>query len=331
MPESATPAGPPELEVPVAHLELKAKALLLLLVALLCGAAAYLMYARGAFAANQRLVLVADDSEGVLVGMDLTFSGFPIGRVRRIELGADGSAHIVIDVPRKDAHWLRSSSVFTLVRGLVGNTNLRAYSGQLTDPALADGAERKVLVGDASAEIPKLVNAVRELLANLGALSASDSALGNSLRNLQLATDKIKGPHGALGLLLGNEADARKLSTALDNTNALLASAQALLARASALAGQTDTQVFGPEGVLRDTRASMRQLDALLGQARASWVRVDALLVDAQAVAANTRSASTDLGALRAEVDTSLRKLQQLVDEVNRKWPFARDTELKLP
>jgi phospholipid/cholesterol/gamma-HCH transport system substrate-binding protein len=25
-----------------------------------------------------------------------------------------------------------------------------------------------------------------------------------------------------------------------------------------------------------------------------------------------------------------VRKVEQLVDEVNRKWPFARDTELKL-
>ncbi|HSW07550.1 MAG TPA: mammalian cell entry protein, partial [Aquabacterium sp.] len=41
--------------------------------------------------------------------------------------------------------------------------------------------------------------------------------------------------------------------------------------------------------------------------------------------------ASTDLGALRAEVEASLRKVEQLVNEVNRRWPFARDTELKLP
>ncbi len=41
--------------------------------------------------------------------------------------------------------------------------------------------------------------------------------------------------------------------------------------------------------------------------------------------------AATDLGALRAEVDVSLRKVTNLVDEINRKWPFARDMELKLP
>jgi phospholipid/cholesterol/gamma-HCH transport system substrate-binding protein len=54
-------------------------------------------------------------------------------------------------------------------------------------------------------------------------------------------------------------------------------------------------------------------------------------LAEAQIVATNARMASTDLGALRAEVELSLRKVGQLVDEVNRKWPFARDVEIKLP
>jgi phospholipid/cholesterol/gamma-HCH transport system substrate-binding protein len=45
----------------------------------------------------------------------------------------------------------------------------------------------------------------------------------------------------------------------------------------------------------------------------------------------NTRAATVDLGALRTEVEASLRKVEQLVNEVNRKWPFARDTEVKLP
>jgi phospholipid/cholesterol/gamma-HCH transport system substrate-binding protein len=34
---------------------------------------------------------------------------------------------------------------------------------------------------------------------------------------------------------------------------------------------------------------------------------------------------------LRAQVDASLRKVESLVNEINRKWPFARDTEIKLP
>jgi phospholipid/cholesterol/gamma-HCH transport system substrate-binding protein len=48
-------------------------------------------------------------------------------------------------------------------------------------------------------------------------------------------------------------------------------------------------------------------------------------------VGANARVATEDLGSLRAEVEVSLRKVTTLVDEVNRKWPFTRDTEIKLP
>lgn len=161
------PAGPPASEPaeallrPVAHLERKAAALLLFTLVLIIGSGLYLLYARGVFEPTQQLVLTAEDSEGVVAGMDMTFSGFPIGRVRSTELAEDGDVRILIDVPRKDAHWLRESSVFTLVRGIVGGTTIKAYSGILTDPPLPDGAVRPVLRGDATAEIPQLMSAAR--------------------------------------------------------------------------------------------------------------------------------------------------------------------------
>lgn len=319
------------LTTPVAHAGLKATLLLVLLAALVAGSVLYLLYARGAFEATQQLVLVADDSEGVSVGMDLTFSGFPIGRVRRIELGDDGKAHILIDVSKKDAHWLRTSSVFTLVRGLVGATNIRAFTGIATDPPLPDGAVRTVLRGDSSEEIPKLVAQARDLVANLSALTAADSALRASLANLQATTERLNGPQGALGLLFGNERDAKKVVTALERTNAVLSRADALATKIDAMAGKADAQLFGERGVVGESRETVVQLRALLGDARGTLQRVDKLLEDAQAIAGNARVATTDLGALRAEVDASLRKVQHLVDEINRKWPFARDTELRLP
>ena len=320
------PAAPP----PVPNVEVKAALLLLLLLALLAGTALYVLYARGVFEETQRLVLVADDSEGVFVGMDLTFSGFPIGRVRRIELADDGSARILVDVPRKDARWLRESSVFTLVRGLVGNVAIRAYSGILDDPPLADGAERRVLVGDATAEIPQLVSAVRELVRNLTALSAADSHLAATLGNTREATERLKGRHGALGLLLGNDDDAKKLLAALDRTNALLARVDGLAARVDGVVARADAQVFGPDGLMPETRAAVAQLNATLADARNTLKQTDKLLAEAQAVAANARVASTDLGTLRADVESSLRRIDHLVNEINRKWPFARETEIRL-
>jgi phospholipid/cholesterol/gamma-HCH transport system substrate-binding protein len=314
------PAPPP----PVAHLEFKASLLLALMVVLIAGSVLYVLYARGAFEATQTLVLIVDDSEGVQVGMDLTFAGFPVGRVRRIELGGDGNARIVVSVPRKDAHWLRESSVFTLTRGLVGNTSIKAFSGVLTDPPLPDGAERRVLVGDTNAEIPKLVGAARELVQNLTQLTAQESQLSKSLANVQALTERLNGPGGALGVLLGNDADRKRLLAAIDRANALLA-------RFDKLAANADTQLFGAQGVVPEARAAVAQIVAALDEARGSLKRVDSVLADAQVIAGNAREATLDLGALRAEVDASLRKVEALVDEINRKWPFARDTELKLP
>ncbi|MBS0391871.1 MAG: MCE family protein [Proteobacteria bacterium] len=327
MNESPPSPAPEELLGPVRHLRLKAAALLLLTLALIAGSVLYLLYARGAFEPTQPLVLLADDSEGVSVGMDMTFSGFPIGRVRRIELAGDGNVRILVDVARRDAHWLRQSSVFTLMRGLVGGTTIKAYSGVLSDPPLAAGAERPVLRGDAAAEIPQLMATARQLLDNLQQLTAQDSALDATLSQVRRLSERLNAPAGALGVLMGNEADARKVLQTLERSNQLLA-------RIDALAARADRQVFGAAGqpgLVPELRNTVLQLTALLQDARQSLTKVDAVLAEAQAVGANARVATTDLDALRAQVEASLRKVDGLVSEINRKWPFARDTELKLP
>jgi phospholipid/cholesterol/gamma-HCH transport system substrate-binding protein len=72
----------------------------------------------------------------------------------------------------------------------------------------------------------------------------------------------------------------------------------------------------------------------LLAEARGSLKRVDAVLIEAQAVGANARVATEDLGQLRAEVESSLGKVDRLINEVQRKWPFkpsARDAQVQLP
>lgn len=309
---------------PVANLEFKARLLMVFTLLLVCGAILFVLYARGAFDSTQRLVLMAEDSEGVAVGMDLTFSGFPIGRVHRIELAETGKVRILVDITSKDAHWLRTSSVFTLIRGVVGSPAIRAYTGVLDDPQLPDGAERTVLQGDVSAEIPKVIASVRELMDNLNNLTAADGSMGTSLRNLQTLTARLNGPGGALTVAMGSEQDAQKIIAMLDRT-------QALLAKLDSMAAKTDTQVFGDKGILPQTRDTIVQLQGLLGDSRDSLKRLDLVLQDAQAISGNAKAATADLGVLRAEVDASLRKVDGLVTEINRKWPFARSTEIPLP
>lgn len=274
---------------PIAHAEAKAGALLLLALVLAVGFVVFVMAARGVFQAQQHLVLIADNSEGVSVGMDMTFSGFAIGRVTRITLGDDGKAHLHVDVPVDHARWLRTSSVFTLERGLVGGARLRAFSGILTDPPLEEGARREVLTGDLAASLPPLLFSAQQLLDNLGEITAADGALQQSLNHLRTFSAALNGRHGALGAVLGSEAEARKLLAALDTARRLL----------------------------EDARRSLQTLDAVL--------------LDIRAVSGETREATQDLAGLRAEIDTNLRVVGGMIDELSKKWPFARQRTLELP
>lgn len=323
---------------PVPNVGVKATLLLVFTIALLVAFLGYVLYARGTFEETQRLVLMADNAEGVSVGSDLTFSGFPVGRVQRIELARTGQARIEIDVPRSSAQWLRSSSVFTLERGLVGGARLRAFTGDLGDDPLPDGAVRAVLRGDTTDELPALVASVKRLVENVERMTTDDSDVNRGLQGLRTLTDRMAGRYGMLTALLGSEEEAKKVIEAIGRTNEVLASVDALARRLDGLGSRlegtlatAERRVLGDGGVLDDTQRAVQQVNAMLDDARQSLARLDALLADAQAIAGDTRAATADLQALRTEIESSLRKAGQLIDEINRKWPFSRDTGLKLP
>jgi phospholipid/cholesterol/gamma-HCH transport system substrate-binding protein len=306
---------------------------LLIGATLLLGAAMliYVLYARGVFEPTQRVILVADNVDGVSIGMDLSFSGFPIGRVHRISLADDGRARIEIVVPTRDARWLRASSIFTLERGIVGPARIRAYTGNLQDPPLPDGAERPVLRGDTSEEIPRMVAMLRGVLENIEQMTSAEGSLQVSLENLRVMTERLAGPGGVLSGVLGGDDQAKKVRMAIDRANALFESMSGVTRKLEGVIDRTDRRLYGEDGIADGTQRAVAQINAILEELRANLKRVDGILRDAQEVSGNAKSASADLRTLRAEVDASLRKVSAVLDEINRKWPFKRDTEIRLP
>ncbi|RMX08775.1 MCE family protein [Corticibacter populi] len=325
-PDTRSSLGLP-LIAPVRHLHIKSMLLMLVTLLLTLGAFGYLLYARGVFEEKQTLILTAEDSEGIAIGMDLTFSGFPIGSVRQIELTDTGGVRIIIDVPEKNAHRLRESSIFTMVRNVLGSTSLKAYTGVWDDPPLPDMAERPVLYGDASAEIPQLMASARTLLSNLAGLTASDSDLASSLAHLNQLSAALGGSGaegGALQMLLGNGTEAQQLQSALQQANTLLQ-------RLNRIAGRADEQVFGQSGLMRDAHAATRQLDALLAETRTSLRQLDAILGDAKTISGNVSNASEDLDELRAEIERNLRRIDSMMAHLQDLWPLRQNHRIELP
>jgi phospholipid/cholesterol/gamma-HCH transport system substrate-binding protein len=313
------------------NLQFRVGMLVGLAVVLGVGFLAYALYARGVFEDTQRVTLITDNAEGVAIGMDLNFSGFPIGRVRRVSLDEEGRARILIEVPRREAHWLRATSVFTLEKGLIGGATIRAHTGDLKDAPLPDDAERPVLRGDTSAEIPKLVASMRAILDNVESLTAAGGNLQASIASARALADRAAGKQGALGALLGNEQDVQKLVSVLDQTNALLTSLNSAVGKVDSVVGKADQRLFAPGGVMDSTERAVAQANTMLGEVRETLKRADGILADAEQISGNAKAATRDLGQLRADVDANLRKISSLIDEINRKWPFERKSDIRLP
>jgi len=110
-----------------------------------------------------------------------------------------------------------------------------------------------------------------------------------------------------------------------------MAEIQRLAQRGEGFVQNADARVFGSGGIANDAQASIRQLQALLTDARGSMRRIDAVLQEAQGAAGNVREATADLGTLRSEVEANLRKIEDLVNDLQRKWPFAKERKIELP
>lgn len=322
----------------VKHLGLKVGAVVTLIPVIAIGLLLYALYARGVFERTQALTLTAPDAEGVVVGMPIIFSGFPIGQVSSMALDELGRVRIEVRIKEKDARWLRTSSVFSLEKQLLGGAKIRAVSARMQDPELPAGSERDLISKDAAQDIPQVIARANSILQNVDDIIRPDLNFNQTLANLKLVTERMAGEYGVLGSVTGSPEQAKKVLDTVNSVNGLLVSLKGVTARADGMLAKTDDRMFGQGGVMDEAKKSMVQLNTILAEARDSLKKADAVLATAQAstaeiksAATNVKDATTDLGALRVEVDDSIRKVNGLIDEINRKWPFARKTEIKLP
>ena len=322
----------------IKHLAIKVGAILTLIPVIGIGLLLYALHARGVFDRTQPLTLIATDAEGVVVGMPIMFSGFPVGHVAGMTLDDDGRVRVEARIKRNATRWLRASSVFSFEKPLVGGARIRALSTSLTDPPLVAGAERPMVSKDAAQEIPQVIAHANVVLQNIDELIRPDSSLHQSLANLKMVTERMAGEYGLLGSVTGSPEQARKLMDTVEGVNALLSSLKGVNARVDRMLAKADERMFAGGGMTDEAHKSLAQLTAMLGEARDTVKQAKVVLANAQSgtedlktAARNVKDGTADLGALRAEVDDSSRKVSGLIDEINRKWPLARKSVPILP
>ncbi len=277
----------------------------------------YLLHARGFFENTFHLQLAAASADGVAPGVPVVFSGIEIGRVTTLGLNDSGGIVIHTEFLERNAKWLKENSTFTLDKPFVGGAKIRVDSPDLDAPALPDNSTMLLLSSDISKEIPALVERVKAILANVEHLTRKDGELNATLANAKTVTGRMTGEYGMLEGLLGSPEKARAVTDSLDNIRALITKLDGLAVKM--------------DGVADETKASLVQVRALLDDAQSSLKKADVVMANAVEISANVKDGTQDLAALRAEIDDAVRKANALVNEINKKWPFARDPEVKLP
>ena len=291
----------------------------------------YILHARGFFEDTYRLQLAASTADGVAPGVPLVFSGIEIGRVSTLGLNDNGGIVIHAELLARNAKWLKENSTFTLDKPIVGGAKIRIDSPDLKAPALPENSTMLLLTSDVTKEIPILVERVKAILANVEHLTRKDGEVNGTLANLNTLTGRMTGEYGMLEAILGSPDKARGVTDSLDKTRALITKLDGLALKMDGMATKADKWLFATDGVAVQTREAMAQVKLMLVDAQSSLKKADALMTNAVAISADVKEGTQDIAKLRAEIDDAVRKANALVNEINKKWPFARDPEVKLP
>ena len=313
------------------NLHLKVGLFVIAVLILALGFLVYVLHARGFFEQRMHLQLAAASAEGISPGMPVTFSGMPIGQVTSVNLNEAGGILIKAEISQNGARWLREDSSFTLDKPLVGGAKIKVSSPNLSSPQLPDHSTVLLLVSDPTQEIPVLIERVKNILANVEHITRKDGELNSTLANTKTITTRMSGKYGVLEGVLGSEENARPVVASLQNLESLTKRLNEVSAKVDAMLAKTDHWLFDADGISEQSKQSLAQVRAMLTEAQGSLKRVDELLKNAVDFSANVKDGTQDLAKLRADIDDSVRKANDLLNDINRIWPFGKDKDMKLP
>jgi len=148
---------------------------------------------------------------------------------------------------------------------------------------------------------------------------------------VQTVTGRMTGEYGMLEGVLGSPEKARAVTDSLDKTRALITKLDGLALKMDGMAAKTDQWLFAKDGMADLSRESLAQVKLMLDDAQSSLKKADAILANAVEISANVKDGTQDIAKLRAEIDDAVRQANALITEINKKWPFARNPEVKLP
>lgn len=285
----------------------------------------YVAYKKGIFEPVSTYTLSSKSGEDLTEGMPVLFAGFTIGRVQTLELSESGSVLIRIRIPERHTKWIRANSTFIINKPLLGSPRIVIVTDNVKSPPLSTKEVREVVtVNDINETIKKLqplLERINHIAANIeqmtGNLADPQGDVNKILRSAGKITENLASKKSILEMAVGNEESVASIHSSLRKVKDITEHVDTILKK-------TDSGVYGQEGLLPNVNGILKDLLVKLEKLNKTIDNVNKISTDAA-------DSTMDLKLLRSEIDAAVKSIGDLASELDKKIPFKKEPEIKLP
>lgn len=236
----------------------------------------YVIEKKGVFEAQSHYKLLAKDAEDIAEGMPILFSGFEVGQVDSLSLYDNGEVLIIISIPQHNTKWVRSNSVFTLEKPLIGKPKITLTSS-MKSPPLDEKIIMRMRIKDGINEIitniQPVVSELQNIVKNVNILTASlsdhNASFQTSLVHLEKFSGRLADSPDLLQTMTGNEQSAVKFHEAITKLDLALEDMRSLVQNTDGGISEIRSDIIAP------ANANMQELQLIFKDINAKLKTID--------------------------------------------------------
>jgi len=232
---------------------------------------------------------------------------------------------IKIKVPRRHVKWIRTNSIFSLYKPLIGSPRLIVSTENMASPVLPeDKVLELVVVNDINEAIKQLTPIIEEvgqivshIEAITGNLADPKGSVNMILRNAEQVTANFTEKKSIAEMALGDPESVKSLHESVNKI-------RDILVKLDDMAGKTDVELYGKDGVLPLVRS-------ILADVLVKLQKLNKALDNITKVTSDAASSTKDLHLLRNDIDATIQSIGRTVEDLDRIVPLKKEREIKLP
>jgi phospholipid/cholesterol/gamma-HCH transport system substrate-binding protein len=315
----------------IKKIELKVGLFIFISTLLIIASVGYVAYKKDFFSKVYTYTLTSTTGENITEGMPIVYWGFNIGHVSSMELTEKG-VMVQIKIPERNNRVIRAGSKFYLEKPLLGTSRIVVVTEDLKGPPLSETTVPEIIISNDINESIKRVQAIADKLDKIATnlITITDSFadpqgdIRRIMKNMEKVTSTFAEKKSLIEIVDGNPDSAKSIQEILETAQKIMADVDGVVKKIDAMAGKTDTAVYGQEGLVSQVRNLLSDLQAKLK-------KMDVMLDNLNKTTGAAADATKDIASLRNELDEMLLSITTLTDDLDNVIPFKEKPEVKLP